>query len=846
MKNFKLATLSLATLALMSLAGCGGGSSSTASTDDAGTNIKQAARIDEATRNTETALEASAPIHVMVALKMNDQAGLDNFVEQLRTPGSPNYQKPLSSAELTARFGPTQQQVAAVTSFLQKNGFSNITVASNNIFVEADAPASAVTTAFHTTLAKYTLKTGEVVHANTSAVAVPNELAGIVQNVLGLDTVNRAHIHVVQGQGNATATTTAATITGTPHDPTQFPAIYNVGSTPSASKTTVGIIAAGVLTPTIYPSNTLTQVPSAGCAASTQNMPNVACDLASFESQNGLAAVPVYMDYMPADPINNPTPCTLSGGAYPAACTAGTVEWDLDSQNIVAMSGGVKQINFYVAASMSSADLAQAINAAVTANTAQVVNMSFGGCVSDNYADTSLELAVAQGQTFVASSGDTGSIAAAYVNTNPGSGNPTIVNQGCTNTTVEYPASSQYVVAVGGTTLTTNANGTYASETAWNQAGSGASGGGIANGANGAAAEAIPTWQATVPQLSGTQYRGVPDVAYDAAFTTGALITLYGQSNTQVGGTSLAAPLFTATWARMLSGCGNLGFAAPILYGAVNSHPGMFQDITSGNNQFVPYPSLVTSNAVYYTAGPGWDAVTGLGTPNISNMWAAVCPAGAAYNTEVEQLFLAYLGRPPAPAGLTSYATALQAANAPTNIVALQNAYATNSTIAGIVNGIESSAESKALYPTTNPTSYVTALFNTMLDRAPLSAGLNYYVTAINNGTIPQGDVALAIYAGTLTSNGSTTVTDNLTLVNKVAVSSNFTATLTAAEVPYYSGTTALTKARQLLQGVSYSSTGPAPVNDINGVGYYFAQGAYVSSFQPTINSTIASIVAGN
>jgi subtilase family serine protease len=836
MRNFKFAKISLSVLALMALAACGGGSGSTSSTDDAGPNLKAAARIDEAVRQTETTLDASAPIHVVVALNLNDRAGLDTFVEQLRTPGSPNYQKPLSSAELTQRYGPTQQQVSAVQSFLQKNGFTNITVASNNIFVEADAPASAVSTAFHTTLARYKLATGEMAHANTSGVTIPNELAGIVKDVLGLDTVTRAHLHIVAAKANIAATT--ATASEAAHNPTQFPAIYNVGSTPNGAKTTVGIIAAGALTPTIYASNTLTAVSTSTCSTnpSTANVPNVACDLASYESQNGLASVPVYVDYMPINSYID-TPCTLSGGAYPASCTAGTVEWDLDSQSIVAMSGGVKQINFYVASSMANSDLATAINAAVTANTAQVVNMSFGGCAESNYADTSLELAVAQGQTFVASSGDTGSVAAGYV-----SNNGTVTNVGCTGTSLNYPASSPYVVSVGGTSLTTNGNTTYVSETAW-----AGSGGGYANGTlAGTVSEPIPTWQATVPSLSGTQYRGVPDIAFDADPASGALITVNGQPNQQYGGTSLAAPLFSATWARLISACGNLGFAAPVLYDNINQHSTIVQDITTGNNHYVPYPNLVTGSPAYYNAGTGWDAVTGLGTPNISNLWGAVCPAGSAYNTEVEQLFLAYLGRPPAPAGLASYSTALQTANAPTNILNLQSAYSTNASVASIVNGIESSAESKALYPTTNTSAYVTALFNTMLNRAPLSAGLNYYVTAVGNGTITQGDLALAIYVGTLTSNGTTTIDDNLTLVNKTAVAGNFTATLTPSELPYYSGTTALGKARKLLQTVSYANNGPAAVISLGGVDYFLPQGAYVSSFEPTINSTISSIVAGN
>jgi subtilase family serine protease len=499
-------------------------------------------QIRDAVRKTETVLEASTVVHVVLALNLNDAAGLSTYVSQMQTPGSASFKKTLTPAQIATRFGPTQAKVNAVVAYLQGQGFSNVKVAPNNLLIEADAPSTTVASSFKTTLAKYTLEDGSVAHANTTAATLPSNLAGIVHSVLGLDTVSRAHTYSVQAKAITSASTNAAALTG--HIPTTFPAIYNVGNTPTASTTVVGIIAEGNLTQAL-------------------------ADLQTFESQQKLPAVPTSVTYAGAE----------------GSDTTGTNEWDIDSQDIVGMSGGVKQINFYVAPSMAWSDLALAMNAAVTANAAKVINMSIGGCEANapiTTIDPILQTAVAQGQTFVVATGDSGSVA-----------------YGCSTTSVEYPASSAYALAVGGTSLSTNGSA-YASETAWTD-----SGGGISTIA------ALPTWQSSVPALSGKTKRGTPDIAFDADPNSGALVIVNG-ATAQWGGTSLAAPLFTATWARMLSSCSPSGFVPPILYSLESGHPNIFQDITSGSNGA-------------YSAGAGWDFVTGWGTPNISNMWAAVC-----------------------------------------------------------------------------------------------------------------------------------------------------------------------------------------------------------------------------
>jgi pseudomonalisin/xanthomonalisin len=92
-------------------------------------------------------------------------------------------------------------------------------------------------------------------------------------------------------------------------------------------------------------------------------------------------------------------------------------------------------------------------------------------------------------------------------------------------------------------------------------------------------------------------------VAFDADPNSGSVIIVNG-SNAQYGGTSLSAPLFAATWARMLAGHSTLGFAAPHLYQVPSS---VYHDVTSGSNGGE-------------TAGPGWDYASGFGSIIVSNL----------------------------------------------------------------------------------------------------------------------------------------------------------------------------------------------------------------------------------
>jgi len=169
---------------------------------------------------------------------------------------------------------------------------------------------------------------------------------------------------------------------------------------------------------------------------------------------------------------------------------------------------------------------------------------------------------------------------------------------------VDFPASSPHALACGGTSLQANpSTGIITSETTWNDgSGAGAGGGGVSD------VFALPAWQAGagVPKApSGTVGRGVPDVAGNADPATGYQVLVDGKQMV-VGGTSAVAPLWAALICRMAQATGtSFGLVQEALYAGIQ--PGQdvpgFQDITSGNNGS-------------YSAGPGWDACTGLGSPD--------------------------------------------------------------------------------------------------------------------------------------------------------------------------------------------------------------------------------------
>lgn len=507
------------------------------------------------------AVPSTQSITVRVGLAIQQKAALNSYIWAETDPKNPAYGKFLTPAQFAEYYGPSSAQIASVTSYLKGAGFTDIVAEPNGLLISATGTAAMAETAFNTKLEQVSMA-GQSLFINTAAASVPSSLSGLVIGVLGLNTVGQMKPfakHVTAATARA-ATGPAVTLPSPPqyavsYTPKQFQTIYSAADTAAACCTVIGLITEGNMTPVIS-------------------------DLRIAEKAFGL----------PQSPIGVVT----VGVASPDV--SGQDEWDLDSQYSTGMANSVKELLFYATTSLSDSDLSLDFSRVVTDDRARAASASLGECEAFPYIDGTMAIddelfneGAAQGQTFFASAGDTGSFCPVSVVGENGvpAGAPF----------VNYPASSPYVVAVGGTTLLTNANGTYDTEIAWY-----AGGGGLSQ------FETSPYWQeAAVPLLATVGDRGVPDISYDADPESGATIYYEGAPE-GVGGTSLSSPLALGAWARVLNKDWKVGYASPLLY-----------SLYDGSTTPSTYPEggyhdiLLGANGAY-TAGPGYDLTTGLGT----------------------------------------------------------------------------------------------------------------------------------------------------------------------------------------------------------------------------------------
>lgn len=523
-------------------------------------------------------LASSQQLHVVLGLNPRNKAQLDTLVAQIGKPGSVQFGHTITPDQFLASYAPTADQANAVVSFLKQAGFSDIEVSGNRLSVSAYGSAAVVQQAFNTKLMSFVAQ-GKSLFANSTPAQVPAALGGIVNAVLGLNNM----AGMVTDLQHASASKPLTSITrgipttransGVPQDPIttapyggpQYQIAYDAGSTPTAWGTTIGIITEG----------DLSQVP---------------LDLRAYEAEWHLPQVPYEIV---------PTGLQTSD-------TAGLDEWDLDSQSSSGIAGNLKKIIFYNAGSLGDPDIAPAIERVVSENRVKAVNMSFGGCETLEYLsgamlleDIAFEQGSAEGITFFASSGDGGASCQLLIN----AGQPVVLGA------VEYPAASPYVVAVGGTSLLTNADYSYNAELSW------------VSGGGGISLWEVPgVWTAGVinPVNTAAAQRAVPDIAMVGDPNIGGADVVVNGADTGVGGTSLSSPLSVGVWARMQTAHGNCyGFAAPIFYATYGQPFGTaakdLHDIILGDN-------------FLYPATPGWDYDTGMGSFDIAAANTALPP----------------------------------------------------------------------------------------------------------------------------------------------------------------------------------------------------------------------------
>jgi hypothetical protein len=130
-------------------------------------------------------------LHLAIAMKMRDKAGLDAFLAAVNDPHSPEFHHYLTPQQLADRFGPTQATIDRFTAFLRDQGFSHITAASDRMLVDAWAPVATVERAFAVNIADFAFD-GRVVYAPTNEPSVPANLGGVLLYIGGLDDLPQA------------------------------------------------------------------------------------------------------------------------------------------------------------------------------------------------------------------------------------------------------------------------------------------------------------------------------------------------------------------------------------------------------------------------------------------------------------------------------------------------------------------------------------------------------------------------------------------------------------------------------------------------------------------------------
>jgi kumamolisin len=450
----------------------------------------------------------------------------------------------VSREEFASRHGADPAHIQTVEKFAQQFGLTVVESSAVKRRVVLSGPASAMAKAFGTELTAYQSESGRF-RGRSGALTIPEELGNAVMAVVGLDTrpVAKPHFRkAAMGGGGGTFTAP------------QVAAAYNFPTNVNGSGQTIGIIELG-----------------GGYTAS---------DLQTYFSGLGITEPAV-------------TAVSVDGGENsPGSPADAEVELDIEVAGSVA-TGAAIAVYF---APNTDQGFIDAVTDAVhdTTNHPSVISISWGGpedqwtAQSQTALNAALEDGAVLGITITAAAGDNGS------------------SDGETDGQlhVDFPASSPYVLACGGTKLTAS-GGTISSEVVWNETAKreGATGGGVSN------VFALPSYQTSagvpVQPQTGFAGRGVPDVAGNADPETGYQIVVDGQS-TVVGGTSAVAPLWAGLVALFNQSLGkNTGYINASLYSLPESD---YHDITSGNND--------DSGLGSYSAGTGWDACTGLGSPD--------------------------------------------------------------------------------------------------------------------------------------------------------------------------------------------------------------------------------------
>jgi subtilase family serine protease len=520
------------------------------------------------------ATDPATPIRFSLVLHQPGGAALGPFLAGLHDPGSADYHRYIDAATYGHRFGLSDADMHAVETWLRSAGLTVVQAFPQRTTMVVSGPAGIVDAAFKTGLVNAVdAPSGSVYHRPSRQPTIPAAIAGLVDGVADLE--NRPP-RMASGGGRA--------VTGGSLRPTDLAAAYDIGPMYANGLRGDGVYVAIV----------------AFCA-------HLASDIAAYEGQYDIEDPP-HGNAVTAVPVGPVPICHDDQNQAEYAEPSGDIEV------VRAVAPHANILNFESTYSNSQSDV---INAIVADGRASIVTDSYGRCyddvpVVDRVAGlVALGAAYAKGINVLVASGDWG----AYDCYNSDTSEQQL--------SVDWPSSTAFTISVGGTNLNVRTDGAYYDEAPWQDYLSVLGSGGGLN-----PIEPRPAWQhgPGVDNAFSNGKRQVPDVAASAAIASGYSVwytSPYATDTTHatphsIGGTSMASPFWAGVMALLeqhVAATPGIKWpknVLPMLYDiAADPSNGAFHDIVRGNN-------------LYYDATPGWDYATGLGSPDVAKLDAAI------------------------------------------------------------------------------------------------------------------------------------------------------------------------------------------------------------------------------
>ena len=530
-------------------------------------------------------LPATNVLRLALGLPVRDAAGLETFLQQVSDPHSPSFRKYLTPEEFTARFGPTENDYAAVKKFATDHGLKITGEAANRMILDVSGPVTQIESALHIKLLRFQHPTeAREFFAPDKEPSV--EVALPVADVSGLSNYRLPHPKSRRMNSNgisARVVSRGGSAPGGAYFGNDFRRAYVPDTTLTGAGQIIGLFEFDGF----YQS-----------------------DVTAYQTATGLPSIPVQ---------------TVLLDGFDGTPGIGNDEVALDIEVAMAMAPGIsKVINFSAGQNGFQNDILVSM---IASNMVKQFSCSWGwGGGPNTTTDNLFRQLSAQGQSFYNASGDSDAFVPDVASTNSVD-NPNAANA---------PSSSPYITQVGGTTLNTS-GGAWLSERVWNEGQS------IGTGSSGGISTyyPIPNWQLGISMASNqgsTTHRNIPDVALlgDNVYTYSS----NGQSS-PFRGTSISAPLWAGLTALMnqqaaASGQPPVGLINSTVYqlGKSSSYTSVFHDITTGDNTS-PY------DPTNYFAVAGYDLCTGWGTPKGQALIDAIVGSSDALTVSSPSGFLA-------------------------------------------------------------------------------------------------------------------------------------------------------------------------------------------------------------